>query len=116
MMNDEPHPLIIQCPGEGPMEWAVSLNGDPNPERRDVANVASEKEAVELRDFLTRRFDGTKVVQVVMTKAPGPASQFVDVEDMRGNSGRYGFWIKRGDGARCLLLRVSPETIPPVTA
>lgn len=52
--------------------------------------------------------DKAKYVDIVMTDAPGPTGQFVEVEDQDGRNIRVGKWLQRDDGYWALRISHLP--------
>jgi hypothetical protein len=57
--------------------------------------------------------DKAKYVVIVMTDAPGPTGQFVEVEDQDGRSIRVGKWLQRDDGYWALRISHSEDDQQP---
>jgi len=93
-------PLLLS---EAESTWSVSLDGTPDPKPSCCIEFDTDVEAARaLVAYLAPR-PGTRVLQVVMSRPPGPVSDVVDVEDLRGNSlsGSH----MRADGYFVLFVR-----------
>jgi hypothetical protein len=86
-------------------EWFVSLNGNPNSEPPSVIEFGPDVDAAkDLVTYLAPR-SGTRMLQLVVSRPPGPVSDFVEVENLRNEGVELSGWYERGDGHHVLFVR-----------
>jgi len=97
--------LPLLCCARAEAAWFVSLDGTPNPKPSSVIEFDADAEsAKDLIAYLSPRL-GTRVLQFITSKPPGPTSEFVEVEDLTGKSVSLSGWHKRADGYFVLFIR-----------
>jgi hypothetical protein len=57
--------------------------------------------------------DSEDYIDIILTRPPGPDSDFVEIEDSAGRSFRAGTWRKEPDGTWALRIRFRGSIIKP---